>query len=101
MWRAVLGLLALDCLGGVGIPPEPRAGAENSKIVTDIVLVNSAFVWQRSPYYRMGDDTLSMPLYVAVAEDGTACFLSAERWATYHQNEREPCPGEWRMARPA
>lgn len=99
---ATLTLAIAACLGGGnGIPPEPRAGADNSKVVTDVVIVNSPFEWQRSPYYRFGDDSLQMPIFVAVAEDGTACLLSAERWATFHVNEREPCAGTWRQARPS
>lgn len=103
MTKLVIGsLLLVACLGGAGngIPPEPRGGENNSKAAVDVLMYNSPFEWQRSPYYRIGDDSLTLPIFVAIADDRTACFITADRWATFHPEQRVPCAGQWRSPRP-
>lgn len=95
-------LLLAACGGGRGLPdwktsPTPRL---NAKRVDHLEQFTSVLVWRRSPYFHVEDD-IGLPVYLIVAQDGTACIAPAVDWTVAERGDFYPCPGKWRIARPA
>jgi hypothetical protein len=93
-----LTLVLLVACGGNPLPewktspvPEP-----NAKRVDHLERFINAQAWHRSPYSRV-NDPLDSPIYLIVADDGTACITSAEDWTIAARGDFYPCPGTWRM----
>lgn len=99
----VLGLLlALEFLFGCahGLPrKEVRATDRNARLVRQVLWVGSREIWERSPWYRMAQDTIEWPRRIVLAVDGSACLMDLR-----DVNEPEPttywaCATPWRVAR--
>ena len=100
--RALALILAflVACGGSRGLPdwktsPRPRP---NAKRVDYLEQITSTQIWYLSPYFRPGD-SLSIPVYLIVAEDHTACIAPALDWTLVAIGDFYPCPRRWRIAR--
>jgi hypothetical protein len=58
----------------------------------------NALAWHRSAYSRVEDAVIDAPIYLIVAEDGTACIAPAADWSIAARGDFYPCPGKWRIA---
>jgi hypothetical protein len=90
----------IACGGSRGLPdwktsPRPRP---NAKRVDYLEQITSTQIWYLSPYFRPGD-SLSVPVYLIVAEDHTACIAPALDWTVVAIGDFYPCPRMWRIAR--
>lgn len=96
-----LTLVLLAACGGNPLPEwrtSPTPGP-NAKRVGRLEKVSNTFAWHRSPYSRV-DDALDVPIYLIVADDGTACIAPAADWTIAARGDFYPCPGKWRIAQP-
>ena len=94
-----LTLVLLIACGGNPLPEwkiSPTRG-HNAKRVDHLQKVTNTVAWHRSPYSRV-DDALDSPVYLIVADDGTACIAPAEDWTIAARGDFYPCPGKWRIA---
>ncbi len=98
----VLTFLLLAACGTRGLPEwksSPTPGP-NAKRVDHLEKFTAALSWRRSPYFRV-NDPLDLPVYLIVAEDGTACIAPAVDWTIADHGDFYPCPRAWRIARPS
>lgn len=100
--RALLLPLVLltACLGGKPLPEwktSPTPGLSSKRVDHIAKFINNSS-WQRSPYSRL-DDSIDMPVYLIIADDGTACVAPAADWTIVQRGDLYPCPGKWRIPR--
>lgn len=87
-----------------GYLPYPMVAAEFAAENTDLrYVVGSAHYstrnkWEMSPFYRIGDETLSLPVQVLVNNLDMGCIVPGAVFAM--QPERVACPNGWRFPRP-
>lgn len=95
-----LPLLLLNACGGNPLPAwkTSRTPSPSSRRVDHMAKFTDHASWLRSPYSRL-DDTFDLPVYIIVADDGTACIAPGDDWAIVHRGDVYPCPGQWRTAR--
>lgn len=100
LYTAVV-LVCGACFGrGNVLPPEPRATDKNVKQVLAVREYSSRPAWQRSGYSRIGqDEPISLPVFVAIAEDRTVCILDGPTWASLRPHQLVACRTPWRMWR--
>jgi len=99
--RLALTLVLLVACGGNPLPEwktSPTPGP-NAKRVDHLEKFSNALTWQRSPYARV-DDALDSPIYLIVADDGTACIVPSEDWTIAVRGDFYPCASNWRIAHP-
>lgn len=97
-----LTLVLLAACGGHALPewktsPMPRP---NAKRVDHLEELTSTLAWRRSPYFRVADG-FDLPVYLIVAQDGTACIAPAVDWTVAERGDFYPCPRKWRIAGPS
>lgn len=92
-------LLAVGC-GGNTLPPAPRPTDRNAKPTVAMREYTSHVQWQQSGYFRVGDELIDLPVFLAIAADGTACIVSGAQWALWHTHTVVACAERWRRARP-
>lgn len=98
--RALWLLMFTACLGGAGgLPPEPSPTDKNAKPTIAMQEYASRFQWQRSAYYRTEDTMIDLPVFLAIAGDGTACIIGGQEWALWREHKVVACPGKWRFPR--
>lgn len=98
--RALVLLLCAACFGQGTLPPEPSPTDENTKTIAGVGTFISTYDWQRTPWYRIEDMGISLPVLVIIAQDGSACLVEGKDWAIAQAGKRFACPGKWRFARP-
>ncbi len=98
--RAMCLALVLAACGGKPLPEWKTSPTPNpsSKRVDRLAKFINTAGWQRSPYSRI-DDNLEMPVFLIIADDGTACVAPAEDWTIAQRGDFYPCPGRWRIPR--
>lgn len=95
---AALALVAA-CLGRPHWPDTlSLSPIPGGKRIWDVGVFASAPDWERTPWARPEDVAIA-PVYVAVAEDGTACIVTADVWALAQSGAFVKCPTHWRMPR--
>jgi hypothetical protein len=96
-----LTLVLLVACGGHPLPEWKTAPSPgpNAKRVDHLEKFINQLTWHRSPYARV-DDAFESPIYLIVADDGTACTAPAEDWSIASRGDFYPCPGKWRIAEP-
>jgi hypothetical protein len=100
MYKLLLLVLAAACLnGGPGLPAPARVSDRNAKEVRRVFEVSSRADWQTSGFYRIGDETIDVPLLLALANDGTLCILDGRTWATLRPGQQVACRVPWRNRR--
>lgn len=90
-------LTCAACFGRGGLPPEPAPTDKNVKEVLDVHEYASRQSWQRSGYYSLGDETIDLPVFLAVAKDHTACIIDGSTWAVLQPRQHLACPTSWRI----
>lgn len=95
-----LALAVAGCLNYGRVPPEPRLTDRNAKPTVAMHEYTSRMRWQQSSYYRTGDELIGLPVFLAIAADGTACIVEPAVWALWHEHKVVACPNQWRFARP-
>jgi hypothetical protein len=101
--KRLLGTLLLSlaaCFGGgPGLPIPTRPGDLNAKEIQTVTEVTSREAWQNSGFYRIGDETIELPVLIALATDRTLCIIDGRTWASLRQGQRYRCQTSWRMRR--
>jgi len=95
---SVLSVVA--CFGTHTLPPEPAPGTDltaKSTVETREYMTYDA--WQRSGFSRLGDEVIALPVLVAIAGDGTACFIPSDVWTVWRAQRLVSCSAGWRMRR--
>ena len=100
MTRTSLVLLSLGCFGTHTLPLEPRRGDANAKPTVETREYVTRGEWERSGFYRTEDAVIPLPVFIAIAHDGTACFIPGDVWAVWRDGRMVSCDGSWRMRRP-
>jgi hypothetical protein len=106
VWVLVLWVLAacvvLAVLSCGGRSPEPGpvpAATPTSREVVRVEEYPSTPDWRRSPYWRLADDVIDLPVFMLVAADGTGCIYRRLMRPTVRSGEFWPCPAGWRVPR--
>lgn len=106
-WGCFLyGFLALMALlvalvGCARFPiPETKPTDANAKPTVAMREYSSRFEWQRSSYYRTGDELIGLPVFLVIAADRTACIVEPAVWAVWREHKVVACERAWRFARP-
>jgi hypothetical protein len=95
----LLGLGLIGCARSV-IEPEPKPTDRNAKRTVGIGAYASQAAWSRSVYYRPLDDAvIAMPVFIALAADGTACLIDGMIWGSWRENDVVVCQNRWRFQR--
>jgi len=105
----ILALVCAACTGpGYTFPkgylPYPMVAEEFAAKNTDLrYIIGSAHYstrnqWEMSPFYRIGDEMLSLPVLVLVNNMNMGCIVPGAVFAM--QPERAACPNGWRFPRP-
>lgn len=93
-------LLVVGCFGqGNYLPEPPRADAPRVKVIRGVGAFISTFQWEASPWARITDGILPIPVLIVVAQDNSACIVEGKAWAVAKQGDRYSCPAAWRLAR--
>lgn len=83
------------------IAPRPSPGTKNAKVTIGMQAYVGPDRWQRSGYYDpIADMTITYPVFLAVAGDGTACIVEGMTWGAWQRGDVVVCPGRWRFRRP-
>lgn len=98
MRASLLALGCCACLGTYQLPPEPGRGDLNAKPTTETREYVTRGAWQQSGFYRTGDEAISLPVFIAIANDGTACLIPTDVWAVWRYGRMVECKS-WRIAR--
>ena len=103
MFRRALALvivLAWACFGQGNYLPEPPADdAPRVKTIRGVGTFISTPQWEASPWARITDGILPIPVLIVVANDDSACIVTGKVWAVAKQGDRYSCPTAWRLAR--
>ncbi len=95
IWFALLG-----CSGTRPELPYPTPRVNSEKITMAIRQYTSRADWTASGYFRQIEDaTVSLPVQVALARDGTACLIDNQQWANWKQEAVVRCQTAWRIRR--
>lgn len=87
---------ALACGPGHLTPGYIDQGVEERRVDLSLAY-NSRQSWQRSPYFRTGDELLELPVFVLTDQAGNGCLVPGDIWAL---NPRSvACPNGWRPRR--
>ena len=89
----------LACGGAVGHPhgylePETRGKMR----IVDAEVYISTQKWQQSPYFRIGSNQVTLPVFVLIDQRGMGCVVPPQIWALSPQYAA--CPTGWLHARP-
>ncbi len=93
-------LLVTACLGG-GHWPEQVSSRPNgtSRRIQGVSQFQNVYEWQRSGWSRIADGIMNWPVFVVIADDGSACVVSGDVWAIAKAGDYVTCK-PWRIARP-
>ncbi len=98
--RILVGALILTaglaCGSGYVTPGYIDQGVEEHRVELSLAY-NSRASWQRSPYFRVGDEVRELPVFVLTDMAGNGCLVPGDIWAL---NPRSiACPDGWRRPR--
>ena len=60
---------------------------------------NDHWMWEATPWARIGDDLAGYPVFVMIAQDRSACVITAQQWATVMTGRTYACLSGWRQPR--
>lgn len=101
----VLGFLSvMVCISCArGIQPKPvRVTDPNTKLSKAAFQITLYEGWKRSGYFRPEQDgVISLPVFIAIADDNTACILTNDQWQEWRFGEIQAvhCQVPWRIRR--
>ena len=99
--KLLLVLSAAACIGTNTLPLEPLPASDaTAKTTVETREYVTHDRWQRSGYARLGDEVIALPVLIAIAGDGTACFITGDVWAVWRPQRLVSCPSGWRFRRP-
>jgi len=93
---AVFGMLGAFSSCGRSTYPTPML--PESRII-GLEVFNTHWTWEASPWARIGDHPTGYPVFVMIAQDRSACVITAREWATVFLGQRYPCVTGWRQPR--
>lgn len=98
---ALLLLLIAAC--GTNHLPEavqPFSVDKNARRIQGVTEVSNELAWRRSPYWRLDDFLVALPVFLAIADDNSACIIPGDVWVIAKRGDFVICAGRWRMRRP-
>jgi hypothetical protein len=94
--RTLILTASLACGPGYITPGYIDQGVEEHVVAVSLAYSTRAS-WQRSPWYRIGDETHELPVFVLTDTAGNGCLVPGDIWAL---NPRwVACPDGWRRPR--
>jgi hypothetical protein len=97
---AILLAFTSACFGGGNGLPEPASPAGASvKRIRGTGMFISTPRWAATPWARIEDAVIELPVLVLIAEDNSACIVDGKLWASAQAGAFYECPGKWRWPR--
>jgi hypothetical protein len=100
-FRLLLLMLVLSACyrPGANLPKPARTGDANSRLIVDAQMFTNAQAWQRTPWWRAGDEVIDVPVFVLLASDGSACITTGAIWGSAQPRHVYTCAKAWRFPR--
>lgn len=92
-------LLAACSRPGINAPAPVRPGTANSRLISDVQMFTNAQAWQRTAWWRPGDELIEVPVFVLIASDGSACITTGAVWGSAQSRKTYTCSRAWRFPR--
>jgi hypothetical protein len=77
--------------------PEPVPAATRRVAGTELII--SLKDWQNSPWARISDTRIDVPVHLVIAEGGWACIVDGGDWAVVPYGSHYACESGWRRWR--
>jgi hypothetical protein len=93
-------LLGCGLSQGSALQAPMKPADPNAKRIIGVGTFASRGKWEATPWARIEDAVIDLPVLVLIATDHSACITDGPTWATARVGELYACEAKWRWPRP-